>query len=151
MLDVAAAAKGYKDNMSSYYKKAGLKLGMPAVTNGPTGMPWAKTFLSLCSDCQIDVAPMHLYTTHDASFDYFTGYVNNFTQLVKPRKVWITELALSDGSVQNNIDFMKKAMAWLDGNDNVERYSWFWAGPGKMNSLVNDDGSLTALGKLYNQ
>lgn len=149
MTDIPAAVKGYQDHMSPYYK-TGLKLGMPAVTNGVTGISWAKQFLELCNDCQIDVAPMHFYTTHDAPFDYFTDYVKNFTALVKPRKVWITEFAFSDGTEQNNIDFLKNATAWLDQNDDVERYSWFWAGAGKPNALVNADGSLTALGELYN-
>jgi hypothetical protein len=44
MLNITAAAEGYKTMMSPYYK-TGIKLGMPAVTNGPTGMPWVKQFL----------------------------------------------------------------------------------------------------------
>ncbi|QDS71318.1 hypothetical protein FKW77_001892 [Venturia effusa] len=150
MTDVAAAVKGYKDHMSAYYKK-NLKLGMPAVTNAETGIPWAKKFLELCTDCQIDVAPMHFYTDTLAPFSYFTGYVQNFTQLVKPRKVWITEFALSDGDAKANAEFLKKALVWLDANEDVERYSWFMAGPGEARSLVNVDGSLTALGTAYNQ
>lgn len=152
MVDVAAAVKGYKDNMSAYYNKRGLRLGMPAVTNSPTGLPWAKKFLELCTDCQIDIAPMHFYTTADAPFDYFTSYVQNFTKLVKPRKVWITEFALSEGADEKaNLAFLSKALDWLDGNGDVERYSWFWAGPGTGSALVNGDASLTALGRLYNR
>ncbi|KAE9991878.1 hypothetical protein Vi05172_g6037 [Venturia inaequalis] len=151
MVDVAIAAKGYKDHMGPYYKTPNLKLGMPAVTNSPTGLPWAKKFLELCTDCQIDIAPMHFYTTADAPFDYFTSYVRNFTELVKPRKVWITEFALSGADEKANVEFLKRAMEWLDGNGDVERYSWFWAGPYTGSALVNEDASLTALGRLYNQ
>lgn len=147
MPDIAAAVTGYKTLMSPYYTK-GLKLGMPAVTNGVTGIPWAQRFLELCVDCQIDFAPMHFYTTPDAPFEYFTEYILNFTEIVRPRKVWVTEFALSNATEQENRVFLKKAMEWMDGNEDVERYAYFWAGP---KSLCNEDGSLTALGKMYNK
>jgi hypothetical protein len=45
--------------------------------------------------------------------------------------------------------FLKQAMVkWLDGNEDVERYAYFWARP---KSLCNEDGSLTASGRLYNE
>jgi hypothetical protein len=147
MLDIPAAVQGYKNMMSPYYK-TNIKLGMPAVTNGDTGIPWAQKFLELCKDCQIDFAPMHFYTDPQAPFEYFTGYVKNFTEVVKPRKVWITEFALNKGTDEQNAAFLKKAMEWLDKNEDVERYAYFWAGP---KSLCNEDGSLTVLGKLYNE
>lgn len=77
--------------------------------------------------------------------------MRNFTELVRPRKVWITEFALSGADEKANVEFLKRAMEWLDGNGDVERYSWFWAGPYTGSALVNEDASLTALGRLYNQ
>lgn len=147
MPDIPSAVQGYKDHMSPYYK-TNIKLGMPAVTNGETGIPWARKFLELCTDCQIDFAPMHFYTDPAAPFEYFTGYVKNFTALVKPRKVWITEFALNKGTDEQNANFLKQAMKWLDSNEDVERYAYFWAGP---KSLCDEDGNLTALGKIYNE
>jgi hypothetical protein len=92
---------------------------------------------------------MHFYTDPLAPFDYFTSYVKNFTELVKPRKVWVTEFGLNQPVTdQQNEDFLKQAMDWLDSNDDVERYAYFWAGP---KSLCNEDGSLTALGQMYNE
>jgi hypothetical protein len=66
------------------------------------------------------------------------------------KPVWITEFAITNGTPAQQLDLLTKAMAWLDQQSFVERYSWFWAGPNTASSLVNEDGSLAALGKAYN-
>jgi len=54
---------------------------------------------------------------------------------------------------------MKAALAFLDGDPKVERYSWFgtrldptdgWLGP-QVDLLDDSSCALTDLGKLYNQ
>ncbi|KAG6819990.1 hypothetical protein H0H93_006693, partial [Arthromyces matolae] len=38
---------------------SGVRLGAPAVTNGPSGIPWLSSFLSNCTGCTIDFIPFH--------------------------------------------------------------------------------------------
>ncbi len=79
------------------------------------------------------------------------------------RPLWITEFAVGDWeakSVEQNrhspkqvADFMKKVLPALDRLKFVDRYAWFAAGvnsaPLGTSALFNEDGSLTALGKIY--
>jgi hypothetical protein len=50
---------------------------------------------------------MHFHTDPGAPFQYFTGYVKNFTGLVKPRKVWITQFALNKGTEEQSANFFE--------------------------------------------
>ena len=53
----------------------------------------------------------------------------------------------ASGTLQQQEAFMKTMLPWLDGLASVERYAYFTAG---QDILVDDSGTLTALGNAYN-
>jgi len=144
-MSVSTAVSGYRKYVAKFGGKA--KLGSPAVTNGPGGLPWLTKFLSECSGCQVDFVVAHFYAdASDGVFDYFKSYIQQFhAKTQKP--VWVTEFALNNGATdQQRQDFLKAAMKFMDQATYVHRYAYFWDAPG---SLVNGDGSLTKLGQIY--
>ena len=62
------------------------------------------------------------------------------------KPVLMTEIGTNSGSEQQKVQLIKELLPFLDGLDTVSHYAWFMAGQG---ILVNNDGSLTALGKAY--
>jgi hypothetical protein len=80
----------------------------------------------------------------------FTPYIEKFHNAFK-KPIWLTEFGLNGHPpVEQQMDFLKQAMGFLDAKDYVERYAWFMASPNGTEALVNTDGSLTELGKVYN-
>lgn len=147
--------ESYKKMLQPYGKTA--RLGSPSVTNGVDGIPYLQEFMQKCSDCQIDYVQAHWYGGPNDLEDYLESFHKAFPD--KP--IWLTEFALTPDmkpSQTEEIDFLKKAMEFLDKTDYIERYAFFMAAPMKVpgsqegdpRSLVNPDGSLTELGKLYN-
>jgi hypothetical protein len=78
-----------------YAKRA--SLGAPAVTNGPSGLPWLKEFLGNCTGCQIDFVPLHWYNRWNN-----TGYLHEYLEAAYVvgggRKLWLTEVCCSRSS-----------------------------------------------------
>jgi hypothetical protein len=135
----------YKKHLLPQGKTA--RLGSPSVTNGPDGLPWLENFMKLCSDCDIQFVQAHWYGGGMADFK---RYIETFyKRLGKP--IWLTEFGLDQANEtpQKNLEFLQEALKWLDETSYVERYAYFMAAPGKV-GLVNEDGSLTEIGKLYN-
>ncbi|KAH0566200.1 hypothetical protein GP486_000398 [Trichoglossum hirsutum] len=137
------AAAGYKRYMQPFAGKA--ELGAPAVTNGkaPMGLTWLSSFLDECSECTIDFVPIHWYDT-SANIEYFMSYVASAHAAAGYRPIWVTEFAVS-GSVDQQKDFLRAVMPWLDSLDYVERYAYFGVFDG---SLVNGN-SKSALGDIF--
>ena len=137
----------YMKTLQPYGKSA--KLGSPSPTNGPDGISWLKEFMQMCSGCQIDFVQAHWYAGSDNFVEYLTKFHNAFPD--KP--LWLTEFAVIGATEKEQIEFLKMAMEWMDKTEWIERYAFFMAkplGPGDSRSLVNEDGSLTELGKVYN-
>jgi hypothetical protein len=67
------------------------KLGAPAVSNARTGLPWLKTFLSLCKGCQIDFVPIHWYD-NATNIQYFLDYINSAVEIANGKPLWLTEV-----------------------------------------------------------
>ncbi|KAJ7135452.1 hypothetical protein C8R43DRAFT_1021091 [Mycena crocata] len=40
-------------------KSSGVRLGSPAISSGPGGLPWLTSFLQACSGCTIDFVVVH--------------------------------------------------------------------------------------------
>lgn len=82
----------------------------------------------------------------------FKEYIEKFHTAFSDKPIWLTESALNDGeSIEMEPEFLKKAMEFLDAAEYVERYAFFMASPmGDSMALVNEDGSLTEIGKVYN-
>jgi len=131
------------------------RLGAPAVTSAPSGIPWLQQFFSACSGCQIDFIPIHWY---GSNADYFTSYVSQ-VQSTFGKNIWVTEWACvqygsdppCDQDSVNN--FMNQTTSWLSQQDYVERYSWFGcrvSGIPDEDAILSDDGqSLSDLGNQY--
>ncbi|KAF2429529.1 hypothetical protein EJ08DRAFT_569429, partial [Tothia fuscella] len=122
---IGNAVNGYRELMTKYGPQ--VRLGSPAITNGATGIPWLKEFLSQCNGCQVDFVAVHWYAGYAPGiFNYFKSYLEEIHNTFgKP--VWITEFALEpSASEQQQVEFMKQAVKFLDQAEWVHRYAWFF-------------------------
>ncbi|PFH49053.1 glycoside hydrolase family 128 protein [Amanita thiersii Skay4041] len=132
-------------------KDLGVRLGAPAVTAAPTGRPWLTQFFKACDECTIDFLPIHWY---GSGVGAFTDYVYDVHNAFPQYPIWITEYAEISPNVTVVLDFMNQTTTLLESLDWVERYSWFGYFRPKPDdfqsyNLLDDDGSLNALGQFY--
>lgn len=141
-LDVGSAAAGYKTFIQPFAGKA--KLGSPAVTNGPApmGLAYLKSFLAACDGCTIDFVPLHWYDAA-SNVDGFKSHINDMAEAAGGRKLWITEFGAT-GSTEEQEEFLRQVIPWLDSNDSVERYAYFYA-----DGVLTQNSVVTALGNLF--
>jgi len=123
----------------------------PSVTNGqaPMGLDWLSRFNDCCPDAIVDATNIHFYDIYDEkTIDRFQAQVEKAASL-SGKKVWITEFGLNPGSASEEqaASFLKDAMAYLDGSDKVQGYSWFMVGDGE--NQLNSGNGLSAVGKVY--
>lgn len=126
----------------------GLKLGAPAVTNGPApmGLDYLKRFIAGCSGCKIDFVAIHWYDSAQ-NVDYFKKHIQDAYTASGNRPVWITEFGPT-GTDAEKINFLHQVLPWLDNQNYVQRYAMFMATPGE---LIKLDGSgLSAIGEAFN-
>jgi hypothetical protein len=120
----------------------------PSVTD-----PYAflKQFFADCSGCKVDAIAVHWYNCDLPSLQaYIDGSSNleGFLQFNKP--IWLTEFSCGNSAtVDDQKTYMQQAVAYLEANPRVARYSWFSATPIPNAVLVNADGSATDLGNAY--
>jgi hypothetical protein len=148
-MSMEAVLAGWHKHMEPLRKYGSrMKLGSPSVTNagGEAGLKFLSTFLAKCNDCQIDFINIHWYDgAHQ--IEYFKKHVQEAIKIGAGRPVWITEFALTTGSVGDKKEFLRKALPWLDGLREVERYAYHMAAVG---ILVNGEGTgLSELGNTY--
>jgi len=132
--------------MGPFWDKA--RLGAPAVSAGPQGLPWLRDFLNACRprQCKIDFVPVHWYG--DCSNpDWFKNHINEAHGAGENRMVWVTEFGCKGNSEDQIVNFFRNVLPWLDGQDFIERYSYFMARPGEM--LNSDGNSLNGVGWAY--
>jgi len=123
----------------------------PSVTNGPApmGLDWLSRFNDCCPDAKVDATNIHFYDIYDEqTIDRFQAQVEKAADM-GGKKVWITEFGLNPGSASEEqaASFLKDAMAYLDGSDKVQGYSWFMVGDGE--NQLNSGSGLSAVGKVY--
>lgn len=125
-----------------------LRLGSPGISNGASGIPWLRDFMSKCNDCEVDFISCHWY---GPSYDHFVQHIQEVNKNFPDKRIWVTEFALQNNpSEDEQIAFLKQAMTFLDGQGYIERYSWFGAFRGSSgNNLIGSNGSLTNLGSTY--
>lgn len=155
----AAQAAADWPKVEAIAKAHNLKIVSPAVNfcgddgtkTGPCHdtNPWnyLKDFFAACASCQVDYVAVHWY---NCSGDELNWYLDQFKQFGRP--IWLTEFACAyggDTSVAGQEKYMREAIPILEGRADVFRYSWFSATPIPNARLLNDDGSPTALGKVY--
>jgi hypothetical protein len=84
------AANAYIEYMNPFYGDA--YLGAPAVTNGPSGIPWLADFFDACAGrCLIDFVPIHWYANSD-NIEYFKYYLALAHWAARGLDIWVTEV-----------------------------------------------------------
>lgn len=109
---------------------------------------WLDAFFAACPQCRVDYIAVHSYMNHVGALEW---YINEFKKYDKP--IWLTEFCAWEGEVSlvDQKNFMKAALAYLDGDEDVFRYAWF-SGRSSGNphfGLFGESGELTELGKIY--
>ena len=131
-LTPAAAAAGYMTYMQPIKAaNPSVRLGSPGVTNGADGLDWLVNFQNACDGCDIDFVAIHWYDSA-TNIQYFKDHVteaNNRTG----KNVWVTEFGAtgSDAQIQS---FLEEVLPWMDAQDWIERYSYYMASDGLLDS-----------------
>ena len=150
-LSVAGALEGWP-----YLQATGLTLGSPAAVHADG--PWMQQFMAGVAEkkYRVDFVTIHWYGGADASG--FLGYLKKVHEMYH-KPVWVTEFAPADWSGKRGVSpaqsaaFMREVLPAMDKLDYVQRYAWYSAYPDDAalgaSALLNKDGSLTDLGKMY--
>ncbi|KAI9376228.1 hypothetical protein BJX61DRAFT_491282 [Aspergillus egyptiacus] len=144
------AARYYREYISTFSGQA--KLVSPAVTNGvgfDKGLDWMRNFLDQCTDCGISALAVHWYGDTSEDFKTFVGQATDLAAEYGLAETWITEFALNSdlggGSSQSSADFLNDVLPWLDGQDAVSRYAYFYCADGHLLS----GSELSVAGRAY--
>jgi len=132
-------------------KENGVLLGAPAVTSGPSGIPWLRDFLAACSNCTIDFIPFHWY---GEGIENFYDYVWSMNGQFPEYTLWVTEFADTSDDIADVSSFLSQSIAFLDGLEFIERYSWFGFFRNSFTDptpycLLDENGNLNELGQIY--
>ncbi|KOS21926.1 Alkali-sensitive linkage protein 1 [Escovopsis weberi] len=156
----AAAAQAWVANFEPL-GRMGVKLGLPACTGSPAGIPWLKQFLGNCSailsaagpkqNCTWDFLPVHWY-------DNFAGLASMIgeRQATWPgAEVWVTEYAFAHQDLQTTQEYFNQTLDYFDKQDPITHYSWFGgfrsnvANVGPNAAFLDAKGRLTDIGSWY--
>lgn len=152
------AAQGYKSWIQPFAGQ--VRIGGPGVLwnnwnswssgGGYSSRVWTQYFMGNCTGCHIDFAAIHYYQdcvpkSGESGTDWFiTNITNAHDTLNLP--IWITEFQCY-GTDEQQAQFLRTVLPWLDSQGYVERYAYFGAFP---NFLLNVDGSALSLaGQAY--
>ncbi|XWX02060.1 hypothetical protein V2A60_010092 [Cordyceps javanica] len=128
-LSVGDAVGAWKQYMEPFAGHA--QLGAPAVS--AAGLNWLQDFLRQCNGCHIDFVPVHWYGGATYEHD-FENYINRFQGI---------------GTIDQQSDFLRKAIPFLDNNSCVYRYSYFGTADNSKVLLDNGGPKLSGLGVQY--
>lgn len=151
-LSVDQAMVGYR-----YMANLGFPIGSPAAANATGG--WMQDFMNRVAgeNLRMDYVTVHCYIRDPWQF---LNYIDQVHNLYWQHPLWITEFAPADWSGTNPVsddeaaNFMKIVVPELNRRWYVDRYAWYSGaahGTWTLGSaaLVDYDGSLTPLGRLY--
>lgn len=150
-LSPQAAATAYKTYMSDMFGgRSGVKLCAPSVTNGPgpMGLTWLSSFMSACTDCQIDCINLHWYGTESSDF---ISHVKSVVSQYSGKDIFVSEFALNNSpapSTDTVTKFLSDTLTYLDGANEVTGYSYFMAATGS-NMLCNGNQPSVPIGQTY--
>lgn len=122
---------------------------------------WLRDFFAACDGCKIDAIAFHSYTCYGR---WLKDHIQKYKVFKKP--LWLTEFACSEsGSLERRdaagqASFMREVVPMLEHDADIEMYAWFsyfedeWGhalenGKNGDAGLVNRDGTLSELGRLY--
>ncbi|KAL0066901.1 hypothetical protein AAF712_006096 [Marasmius tenuissimus] len=126
--------------------KGGVRLGSPGISSAPSGKIWLQKFFSLCgADCGVDFVAVHWY---GEGIQNFMNYLHEIHATFPHHPIWITEFGCTSGSDQEVIEFLQRALDFMDSMSWVERYAWF-AFDRTTTDLLDAHGNLNVLGALY--
>lgn len=135
-----------------------LRIGSPATAaNANPGQAWFTDYMTqLNADASLrnDFLAVHWYGWNagscDASAAQLESYLNWVEGFAGDRPIWLTEWGCLNASAPDEatvVSFYLGALAVFERHPRIERYAWYpWAANCH---LVDDDGSLTALGAAY--
>lgn len=130
-IDPAIAASIYIRHVQPYAGK--IALGSPAISQKDQKLEWLSRFMVSCTDCTIDFLAIHYYaSTLDvtAATSDMARWISNAYSLFQ-RPIWITELGVLPVATQEqSSDIMKAMLDWLDNQDYVVRYAWYYCADG---------------------
>ncbi|KAJ7757058.1 hypothetical protein B0H16DRAFT_1689744 [Mycena metata] len=149
-------------------KNVGVRLGSPAVSSAPAGIPWLASFIKMCTGCTIDFVVVHWF---GEGANNFIGYLESVHATFPQYSVWVTEFACTSGNsggtyadtswfieligwLLDTAIFLTAALKFLDDPAQawIERYSWFAFArnlDGLQSNLLDRNGNLNALGTSY--
>lgn len=146
-LSAADAATAYKQYITDVFGGSA-KLGSVGVSNGAgsnQGLAYLSQFMSACSDCKIDFINIHWSDTYDSgAAQRFQNYVDSaWLQFQKP--IWVGEFGFeaSSPTADQENQFLKTVLPWLDQNQHVDRYAYYMA------SDMTSGGTLNSVGTTY--
>ncbi|KAK1245998.1 hypothetical protein MKX07_005067 [Trichoderma sp. CBMAI-0711] len=142
--------------------KQGVKLGLPACTGGPGGLPWLKQFLANCSDivsegsktrrnCTWDFLPVHWYD----NFAGLASHIGERRATWPDADIWVTEYAFANQDLQTTQQFFNQTLDYFGKLDYIARYTYFGAFRSKASNVgpnaafLNNAGKLTDIGSWY--
>jgi hypothetical protein len=151
----AAQAASYWPQLQDIARARAMKIASPALNYcGPAASCWDTNpftyfdkFFAACTGCQVDYLAVHWYACDVAAL---RSYISDMKRYNKP--IWLTEFACGDGadrSLAKQKQYMRDAVAYLEAEPAVMKYSWFADANAIPNvALVNGSG-LTELGTQY--
>ena len=71
-----------------------------------------------------------------------------YSKYMKP--VWVTEFGQVGATSAQMLPFLQSVLPWLDGQNYVQRYAYFWDAPGEPYMITSDGKSLSTIGRYYN-
>ncbi|WYZ37505.1 hypothetical protein EsH8_II_001011 [Colletotrichum jinshuiense] len=145
-LDAASAAAAHVKWVNPYAGK--VKIGAPAITNSNIageGLDWLKSWVSACdtAGCSYDFCVTHWYSPSDAAQTLF-DHIKSVNEICGGKPVWLTEFA-PFGTTDQISSFVQTNIPKLDSISYLDRYSYFMASDG----VLNSGSSLSALGQVY--
>ncbi|KAF7329919.1 Glycoside hydrolase family 128 protein [Mycena kentingensis (nom. inval.)] len=129
----------------------GVRLGSPAVSAAPEGLPWLQNFIGACTGCTIDFITVHWY---GLGADNFVTYLKGVNTEFPGYPIWVTEFASESSDETELSNFMRDTTKFMDDTQWVEGYSWFALARdvrdrGLYSNLVDQSGNPTTLGTAY--
>jgi hypothetical protein len=151
------AASTYLETIAPL-RDRGIKLSVPATTGSSPGFDWLRDFNRSCFDiskngCEFDFVAAHWY----GDFPAMASWLGTLHEAYPRLPIWLTEFALPAMKENITLDFVNQSLAYLDGLDYVERYSYFGtfrkdaanSFTGENVAMLDNDGGLTDIGALY--
>ncbi|KXX79392.1 Alkali-sensitive linkage protein 1 [Madurella mycetomatis] len=159
-IEPAAAAQVWVNNLIPL-QEMGVRVGLPACTGAPSGLPWLQDFLRECArlistddqtrNCTYDFVTIHWY----GNFEGLASHIGQYSAAFPNKTMWITEYNLDNQDLQATQAFYNMSAEYFDRLEYVERYSLFGAfrsdvsNVGPNAAMLSADGELTDIGAWY--